>query len=239
MDNKILVAILVIGVLAVGGYLYYNTGAVVSAQGSSSIKVQPDEVSVYLSIETRNLTAQGAKDMNSEISDNVLTELVKLGLERKDIQFSSYNIYPEYDWSSGQQKQKGYIASQQIVVKTSDFDKVGGIVDGAVNAGALVNSIYFELSDAKQSEYKKMALANASQDAKAKAEATAVGLGKSLGRLVSVQSQEFNYQPWVLYDHPEVAMNIMTGEKRVDVNIQPQDKEVTASITVQYKLSLF
>ncbi len=240
MDNRILVAILVIGVLAVGGYLYYNTGAVVSAQGSSNIKVQPDEVSVYLSIETKNLTLQGAKDANDKIADEVVTELVKLGLERKEIQFSSYNTYPEYDWSNGKQKLIGYAVSQQLVVKTGDFDLVSRVVDKSVDAGALVNYINFELSDEKQSEYKVRALTEAGKDAKAKAEATAAGVGKSLGRLVSVQSQEFNYQPWNLYDKAvaDSSGGGITAE-RAAMNIQPQDQEVTASITVQYKLSLF
>ncbi|MDP1695998.1 MAG: SIMPL domain-containing protein [archaeon] len=236
MDNRILIA-LVIGILLVGGYIYYNTGAIVSAQGSSNIKVQPDEVSIYLNIETKNLTAQGAKDANDEITDNVVTELVKLGLERKDIQFSSYNTYPEYDWSNGQQKFKGYVVSQQLVIKTKDFDLVYGIVDKSVNAGALVNYINFELSDEKQSDYKSQALTEAGKDAKDKAEATAAGLGKNLGRLVSVQSQDFYYQPWNLYD--KAVATDSGGAREVAMNIQPQDKEVTASITVQYKLSLF
>lgn len=237
MDNRILTAILVVGALIIGGYLYYNTGAVVSAQGSSSIKVQPDEVSIYLSIETKNLTAQGAKDMNSKITDDVVTELVKLGLERKEIQFSNYNAYPDYDWSNGQQKLKGYVVNQQLVIKIKDFDLVYSIVDKSVNAGALVSYINFELSDEKQSEYKSQALTEAGKDAKEKAEATAAGLGKNLGRLVSVQSQEFNYNPWILYEKAG-AMD-SSGAREVAMNIQPQDEEVTASITVQYKLSLF
>ena len=61
MDNKILVALLVVGVILVGGYLAYTSGPIVSAQGTSTLKAQPDEVSVYISIETRNVSAQGQR----------------------------------------------------------------------------------------------------------------------------------------------------------------------------------
>ncbi|MEK6854997.1 MAG: SIMPL domain-containing protein [Nanoarchaeota archaeon] len=239
MDNRILVGVILAAILLVGGYLAYSSAPVVSAQGTSNIKAQPDEVSVHISVETRDLTAQGAKDKNTEISDKVLTELVKLGLERKEIQFSNFNIYPEYDWSGGKQKLKGYVASQQTVVKTSNFDKVPGIVDEAVNAGALVNYINFEISDEKQSEYKNKALESASRDAQQKATATASGLGKKLGRLVSVKSQDFYYPgPVVYYDKVASLESGMTAG-RAALNIAPQDIDVSASIVVEYKLGWF
>lgn len=237
MDNKIIVAILIIGVLAVGGYLFYNLGATVSATGQSSIRVKPDEVSVYFNIETRNASVQEAKDANDIITENVVNGLLELGINKSEIQFSSYNTYPEYDYGGGQQKIKGYVVSQQIVLRTGNFDIVPRAIDNAIKADALVNYVYFELSDEKQGEYKKQVLEEASKDARERAAATAAGLGKSLGRLISVQSQDFYYQPWVLYDHPQIAMNIMTGEKGLAIDsIQPQDEEVTAAITVQYKL---
>ena len=238
MNDKTIIAIIIAAVLLVGGYLYFSSQPIVSAQGFSSLSVEPDKVSVYLNIETKGATAQEVKDKNAEISDKVVIELIKLGFERKDIQSLNYNIYPDYDWSSGTQKQKGYIASQQIIIKTDNFDKVAQVVDKSVDAGALVSSINFELSDEKQSEYKSQVLESAGKDAEKKAEATAAGLGKKLGRLVSVSSQDFYYPGPIAYYARAEGDSGATAEKAA-VNIAPSDIEVTASVSVQYKLSSF
>jgi uncharacterized protein YggE len=71
-------------------------------------------------------------------------------------------------------------------VTTEDFSNVGNVIDAAVDAGALVSYINFELSVERSNEYKMLVMTNASLDAKQKAEAIASGLGKTVGRLVSI-----------------------------------------------------
>jgi uncharacterized protein YggE len=106
----------------------------------------------------------------------------------------------------------------------------------------LVSYINFELSDEKQNEYKKEALKKASSDARDKAEAIALGQGKKIGRLVSLENQEFFYPgPVVYYEGATaVASGADAGEsaKRAALNISPQEIEITASIKAQYKISL-
>jgi len=240
MDNRIIFALVAIALVLVGGYLYYNAGATVTAQGTAQVTATPDEVSVYINIEARNSSAELAQAQQSEINDNLLTELIKLGLERKDIQTTNFNVYEDFDWRNGGRTSKGFIASHQILVKTDKFDKVGAIVDKAIEAGALVSGINFELSQEKQNEYKQDALKKAGEDARKKAEATAEGLGKSLGRLVSVESNEFNYNPYQLYAAGGMDMAKSNAEaKSVAMNIAPKDIDTSATIQVKYKLSLF
>lgn len=237
MNNKILVGIIIIGILLVGGYLFTNTSAEVSAQGTSSITVQPDKASVYISAEAHEKTAQAAKDKQAEINNKVVNALIALGFSESEIQTSNYNIYQEYDWSDGQQKPKGFVATQQIVVKTTDFKKVAPIVDAAVDNGALISSINFELSPERESDYKAQALTEASEDARKKAEATANGLGKNLGRLISVESQNFQYYPWAYYSKGDTGGVVEARDAAL--SITPQSQDITASVSVRYKLGIF
>ena len=124
-----------------------------------------------------------------------------------------------------------------MIIKTNSFDKVAGVVDAGVNAGAIVSGINFELSQAKQNEYKAQALQDASADGKKKAEATAAGLGKSIGRLVSISSQQFNYVPYPLYAGATMEDNVRA--KSAAVNIVPSDLDITASVQVVYKIGWF
>lgn len=227
-------AIIVAGILF--GIFMFKGGEdrTVQATGSAQMSVAPDEVLVYLQIQTKSLSAETAKNRNAEITDDVLTGLIKLGLERKDIETENYNIYPEYDWSKGKQEFKGYVASNYMKVKATDFDKVGDIIDSAVDAGALVNYINFELSTKKSNEYKAKVLAEASKDAKIKAESIAAGLGKELGSLVSVTASDYSYVPYPLYRAE--AEGESADVKTVATNIQPKNLDVTASATVTYKI---
>lgn len=238
MNEKLIATILIAGILVIGGYLYMVSGAEVSAQGNAEIEAIPDQASIYIMIEARNESAQAAQNQHDLIKDELLTDLIKLGLEMEDIQTSYYNVEPEYDWSDGSRKQIGFVGREQIVISVQDFDDVASIVDAAIDSGAYVSGIHFELSQEKQNEYKALALEEAGKDARNKAQATAEGLGKSLGRLISVQSQDFNYYPRVYYEASVGSMDASEA-REVAATITPRDVEVRASVVVKYKLSLF
>lgn len=98
----------------------------------------------------------------------------------KEKETRTINVSGNYqDWTGNVQKLKGYVVSNYIKITLKEFDKVGKVIDVSVDSGALVNYINFELSNEKMNEYKAMALANASQDAKRKAEAIVLGLEKT------------------------------------------------------------
>lgn len=239
MENKSTIIVLAIAIILIGGFLYIsNSGAIVTAQGTSILKVQPDKVSINLNIETRGKTSQEAKDLHDEILDKVITNLIKTGLDKDEVKTVNFNIYPDYTYNDGTRKENGFIAQESLVVETSDFSKVAAIVDASIEGGALVSYINFELSEEKQSEFKAKSLEEAGKDARKKAEATASGVDKKLGKLVSVKSQDFNYGP-IMYFEAGAVKDSAAGAKEAALNIAPKDMEVSATIIVEYRLKSF
>ncbi|MBS3072802.1 SIMPL domain-containing protein [Candidatus Pacearchaeota archaeon] len=236
--NAVLV-ILVVALLAVGAYVYTNTGfqrETVSVSGNSEIMAQPDLVSVYISIETANLSAEDSKNSNSEISEKVIRELKYLGFEDSEIETVQYNIYPDYSYTGSIQKLEGYKTTNQLKVKTDDFDLTGKIVDAAVDNGALINYINFEFSKETENTLKAQAIEEATQDAKLKAEAVAKGADKRLGKLVSVSTNDYYYRPYPLYAMAEGASasdNVFDARKAA-TQINPQELTVSASVQAVY-----
>lgn len=208
-------------------------GATVSTTGTYETKVTPDQAAVSLQIQTKGPTAEDAKNKNAQIYDDVLTGLIKSGVEMKDIETENYNIYPEYNWSSGYQQIIGYTATNSVKVTTKDFKNVGKIIDAGVDNGASVSYINFELSVGKSNEYKSLVLANASMDAKNKATSIASGLGKKVGKIVSISTSDYNYYPYPLY-RSEVGGT--EDVKSVATNIQPKNLDISASVTVTFKI---
>lgn len=227
--------------LIVGGYMYYNSGAEISSQGVAVIKVQPDTLGVYMNAMGKGKTMQDAKAEHDKIMVDLKSKLIGIGFNDSEIQTSGYNVYQDYDYSTRVPVIKGYVVSEQLIVKTKDFGKAGNIIDKAIEANALVQSINFELSQEKQNSVKADALKEAGKDAEVKATAIAEGVGKKLGRLVSVSSQEFNYPgPMVYYSkEASIGSNVAmdnTEAVRATQSLSPSEIEISATINAKYKL---
>ncbi len=244
-DQSVQMTLIIVGAVVLlalaGGYAVFQmmppSGNVVSVQGNSQIKAIPDLVTVYFSVETKGTDAKDAKDKNAEIVDAVVTNLVKAGFERADIVTENFNVYPEYSWMNSQQKILDYKATHNIRVEmpTSESDKIGDAIDAGVDGGALISYINFELTVAKQNEYKALAFKQAAEDATIKAQALASGVGKKLGKLVSISSNEFYYQPWRMYSNDAMASGGAEA-KAAATTIQPGEQDVNAQVSVSYKI---
>ena len=242
ITGMVLVVVLVLALVVGAVYMGRNPSQTVSVSGNAEVKVMPDLVSVYFNVESLADTAKEAKDANTEIVDEVVVELMRMGVGRKDIVTSNYNIYPEYEWKNDERELVGYKAMHTLKVELSEetFDKAGDVVDAGVDAGALVSYINFELSSGKQNEYKAQAIEQATFDARAKAEGIAEGLGRDLGRIVSVSTSDFGYAPWRLYAADESSFSggaDLAKEAVESINIQPGEQTVVGRVSVLYALS--
>lgn len=213
----------------------------ISAQGISSLNVDPDLITINFNIETSGNTAKDAKDANSEILDRFNLALVAEGIEKSNIQTQGLNIYEQGVWENNKFLSNGYKASHQlkIVLNTTESVSIARIIDVGVDSGALLSYINFELTSSKQSEYKAQALKLAGEDARMQAEAIAEGVGKKVGKLISVSTSDFYYQPWNIYSarggEDSVSMDLTEAKIAVN-NIVPGSQDVTARVTVTYRI---
>lgn len=231
--------ILLVAFLFVGAYIYTNTSfekQTIAVTGSSEVSSKPDLASVYITIETLNKSAEDSKNANSEISEAVVRNLKALGFGEGEIQTSQFSIYPEYSWDNGKQELKGYRTVNSLKVNITDFDLIGIVVDKAVDGGANIASINFELSSKKQNELKVQALEQATSDARNQAEAVAKGAGKKLGKLVSITTQpEYRYYPYVAYAASGEGSSGLDAKQAV-TSISPQDLKVYSNIQAVYSI---
>lgn len=217
----------------------YNTENQIVVEGIATVKAAPDLVAVYFNVETQGNTSSAAKDANAVIVDDLETDLIKLGLEKKDIITENYNIYQDYDWINGRQREKGFKAVQTIKIelKSDQIDLVGEVVDAGVDAGAMINYINFELSQELQNQYKAEAMKLAAQDARIKAESIAEGFNKEIKDLISTSTSDFGYTPWNVYSNAGGAMEAERSMAKEAVpSIQPGDREITSRISAVFEM---
>lgn len=243
-NSVIITSIIAVAILAIVLILVFTLGNknvsakdTVNVEGTSTISVSPDLLTVYFNAETTGDTATKAKDKNTEITNKLITSLVLLGFEEKEVFTENYNVYPNYEWINNKRIQKGYkvVHSLKIEMSSEEVDKLGEIIDAGVGAGANINYINFELSQELQSEYKAKAIELAAKDARVKAEAVAIGFNKKVGKLVNVQVSDFNYYPWVAFSGGEVMEDVGVVKEAV-ANIQPSERDVSARVSATYKI---
>ncbi|MCX6750875.1 MAG: SIMPL domain-containing protein [Candidatus Pacearchaeota archaeon] len=235
------VLIVAIMFLSRSGSIIPSSGKTVSATGISNIKVMPDLVTVYFSIETKGNTSSEATKANNDIYDDLIEEIIIAGFEEEDVKTESFNVYPNTYWEKDKMKTEGYIANHQLRVELSsdEISEVSSVIDAGVEAGAGISYINFELTQESQNKYKAQALKQASEDAMIKADAIASGVGKKVGELVSIQTSDFGYYPWNVYTASSGGAYREEDAiiaKEAATNIQPGEEEVTASVTATFRL---
>ncbi len=204
----------------------------ITVNGDHSVFAAPDKVELFFSIETTSNNAQDAQQKNAQLEAAVKSAVkVAAGLQDRDIETVSYNVYPEYDWSSGIQSLKDYRATHQLKVELRTLSLAGKVIDAAVQAGAnRVDSVQFGLTEATQKSLSEQELQLAAANARQKAEKIAAGLNAKIIGIKSA-SEGSSYTPPIYYARDMVATG---GSSKAETTFSPGNVQVSAQVSVQF-----
>src|SRR4030042_1378888 len=240
MAKNVIMGVLVIGLVLVTLVLAFSSktttvisqGAdlrnTISVTGQSELSVQPDQAELYIRVRTNATTAKAAKDENADLTNDVMSALLKAGIKKEDIESYQFSIYPDQRWNEKEMiyETYGYVCDHILKVTTKDTENAGDYIDTAVNAGANgIDRVEFTLSKEYEKDVKNQVMIKASDDAKEKAEALTSNLGVNLGKITSISESNFVYSPYVYYG-AERAMSDAGGAYEEKTSIQPQKVEV-------------
>ncbi len=173
-----------------------------SVSGNAELTVAPDQAILYVTVLTEGVTAKETQDQNKANANSVIRALKLQGIDDKDIETSTYNLRKKIEWDPVTRKNvdKGYMLTHTLKVTTTKIDKVGNLVDVAINAGANgVDRISFGLTKETEKEVRAEALTKASKAAKEKAESIATSLNLRLGKITSIQESNFYYASYASF----------------------------------------
>lgn len=230
----IVLGILVLSVIVLAFFNYNFYSKTITSTGTASVEVLPDFVGVYFNVQTEGDTGKEASDGNSEIVNQMTENLLALGFSKDGIQTQGFSVSPNYKWVNNEYKEDGYVASHSIKVEipVEDREKIGEVLDAGINAGAGISYINYELNKQNQEKYKAEAIKLATENARSKAEAIAIGAGQRLGGLISVSSSDFGYTPWLAVAETEVSRD--SGQ--ITSQITPSEQEISASVTAVFRI---
>lgn len=205
--------------------------------GEGKVSVTPDIANVTLGIRESGPSLKTVQNAVNSKSKTLTDALKKLGVDEKDIKTSSYNVYPQYDYTASIQRIIGYQVSTNYRVTVRDFDKINDIVVAGTTAGAnTVGNISFELNDSTQTEKMNVARQEAVKDAKSKAEGLAKAAGITLGRVINIaESQNQNtIRPVAFTEKSDIGIG--GGTPVVQPNIQPGETEINMVVSLSYEV---
>ena len=198
----------------------------VTVIGEGTVAVAPDLAIIRVGVSSQGKSAREASDANAKQMTAVLAAIKDAGIAERDMQTSRLSLQPQYDPNrSAPTRLLGFQASNQVTVKIREIDKLAGILDRAIGAGANeMSGIEFVVSES--SKLLDKARGDAMADAHRKAELYARAAGAKVGHVVAI-TEEGSAQP----PYPVHAMRAGAA-----VPVAPGEQTLRAVVTVSYEL---
>jgi uncharacterized protein YggE len=156
--------------------------------GQAEVKMAPDRAWVGINAESRSKDPKEAQRLNAAAMNAVMEQLKGMNLAPDAIRTTAYELHPEFDYTDGRQRLRGYVARNSIEVRVDEIARIGDVLGAAVGSGATtVGGLRFGLRDRDGAE--REALRLAVRDARARAEAAASGAGVSIAGVQRIEEQ--------------------------------------------------
>ncbi len=209
------------------------TVAQVTVVGEGKSETAPDMATISLGVLSQGKTAAEVMRQNNAAVANVLEEIRSGGVAARDMQTSGLSLSPVWDNRSsisGEERIKGFQASNMVTVRVRDLDRLGEILDRVVGAGAnRFNGLQFGVQ--KIQPLADAARQAAVKDAMRKAELYAQAAGVRLGRVLTISENGGGAMP-----RPEM-MRSAAAMDGMSVPLAEGEVSVRASVTMVFALS--
>jgi uncharacterized protein len=166
-----------------------NENSTVFATGSALSRLTPDRVFISVGVETTDKTANDALSLNSDLMNNIISELRNAGLKPNETSTTFFNIFPLYNYTESGTRLNvtGFTVTNTLQIESSNLDNVSQWVDTAVASGAnSINSIDFSVTEKKLEDTRTKLITDAIGNAKQKAEAAASAVQLSIAGVESI-----------------------------------------------------
>lgn len=203
--------------------------------GTAEVSVAPDICYMNFQVSTEHRkSAREAYRENNRIMDDLAAAIRGQGVESRDIQTRNFAVSPQYHWDEKNDRQvfDGYRVSHSLHVALREADKVSGVLDAAVEAGATeVGSVTFTVENPKK--YLADARVEAIKAAQAKAEIMARTAGVQLLKPISIREQE-PYPSSRYAAQANVSFQLATVAGADAVSLEPGEVRLSQTVHVTY-----
>ncbi len=202
----------------------------IEVNGSGETRTSPDTADLDVAIDTQAKTAEEAASSNAALATKVIDALKSMLGDKGKITTGGYSLNPEYDQRPSEKPRIiGYAAQNSVTVHTGALELVGALIDSAITAGAnRINSLDFTVKD--DTKARTEAIAIATRDARAQADALASALGVKLGKVLKATTvSEARPIPVRMGRAMAMSANVATP-------VEPGEVKVPATVSLTFEI---
>ena len=198
----------------------------VTVTGEATVSIAPDTAIIRIGVNSAAKTAREASDANAKQMTAVLAAIKEAGIADRDVQTSRLSLQPQYDPNkSGTARLLGFQVTNQLTVRIREIDKMPGIIDRSIGAGANeMSGIEFIVSE--QSKLLDQARDDAIADARRKAERYAKAAAAKLGAVTAISEDGASSPP-----------RLMQAMRASGAPVAPGEQMLRASVSVTFELT--
>jgi uncharacterized protein YggE len=205
----------------------------VSVSGQAEIIAEPDRAWLTLGAEARKPKAEDARAEVQKTIEAVLKLTRDLKIDPKYVHATAINVQPEYNWQENRERTLlGYLVSRSVEVDLRDFNKLGPLIERALDLGVNEASAP-RLDSTRRRELEREAVAKALEDARLNAEAIAKAAGAKLGQPRTISANS-GFAPAPV----PTARNMMAMAKDAGAEQSYQSGQMTFNGNVQVEYDL-
>ncbi|MBI4672454.1 MAG: SIMPL domain-containing protein [Chloroflexi bacterium] len=205
----------------------------IGVSGTGHVFVQPDTAIASVGVDITAPTLAEATQQASDKMTAVINAIKAQGVDAKDIQTSSYNVYPITNQPKEGETPKitGYHVTNIVTVKVRTIANVGKVLDAAITAGAnSINSVYFTVNDPSKPQDEARALAV--KEAMAKAQTLASAAGVKVGKIITISELSGGVQPlYKTADYAAAPAAVGAGP------VETGQNEITATVEMHFEIA--
>lgn len=226
--RQILISFLLISISVLA---FANEKSLINISAEGKVKGQPDMAVFRITIQTTELDAQQAHNKIDSQVKELLRKLKKYAVKDGSLDSSQTSIQAEYDYKMKPKQLLGYRVSRQVSFNLIDLKQLDSLATAVSKLDfTSLNNIEFLVQDSQY--YEDLALINAIQIAKQKAELIANEFGVNLGKLKNI-SHQVNQNSSPVYARAMVMEDSMLKSNR---SYEQKEIEMNAFIEVSFEI---
>ena len=216
----------------------------ITITGNGRIKVKPDYINLTLTVAANNKKYEKAVDEVEERVTVLNEALKKIGFDEDPAKTTSYRIQPRYKFLNerkGTTKREfdGYECSHCLRLSFDLNPQKLGAAVGLITKTIANPNLDVEFTVKDKEIAKREVLRSTAEDAKLKAEALATATGEKLGKLISIEHND-----WNSLDLSVKVMPLACAEDTCEfaaiqtskIAMEPEDVEVSDSATFIWEI---
>jgi len=197
--------------------------------GTGRVAVDPDVAELRLGVSISRPNVDAARAAAAEAMAAILAAVTAAGVARHDVRTTLLSVQPRYDYRDGKAPTlTGYDLANVVEVTVRDLAILGGVVDGALTAGATsLDGMAFRVSDPREAE--RAARTAAVAEARARAEVLAEAAGIRIAGVAGIV--EGGAPP--TWPQPKARMMVAA---EASTPVEAGTTEIAITVTVTFRI---